>query len=145
MPFIFYYVIVCILLSSIVGVVGSLFLKTLIDDYITPLLGVTNPDYTGLLTAILTMALTVLYTFIGLKLFGADCFGLLPCAGVVFIGMFIGKTLYKNKKSLMPKLDGTWKKPFVFVGNNALLIYLLHQVVSVAIIVLLYLIAGYRL
>ena len=30
-------VIICILLSSIVGVVGSLFLKTLIDDYITPL------------------------------------------------------------------------------------------------------------
>ena len=51
-----FFVIICILLSSIVGVVGSLFLKTLIDDYITPLLGVTNPDYTGLLTAILTMA-----------------------------------------------------------------------------------------
>ena len=51
-----FFVIICILFSSIVGVVGSLFLKTLIDDYITPLLGVTNPDYTGLLTAILTMA-----------------------------------------------------------------------------------------
>ena len=51
-----FFVIICILFSSIVGVVGSLFLKTLIDDYITPLLGVTNPDYTGLLTATLTMA-----------------------------------------------------------------------------------------
>ena len=52
----FLFVLVCILLSSIVGVIGSLFLKTLIDEYITPLLGVANPDYSGLLTAILTMA-----------------------------------------------------------------------------------------
>ena len=54
------FVTICIILSSVVGVIGSLFLKTLIDDYITPLLGVTNPDYTGLLTAILTMALIYL-------------------------------------------------------------------------------------
>lgn len=82
---------------------------------------------------------------LGYKLFGADCFGLLPCAGVVFVGMFIGKTIYKDRKSIMPKLDGKWKLPFTFIGNNALLIYLLHQVVSVVVIFILYLIAGYRL
>ena len=49
------FVIICIILSAVVGAIGSLFLKTLIDDYITPLLGVANPDYSGLLTAILTM------------------------------------------------------------------------------------------
>ena len=26
---------------------------------------------------------------LGYKLFGADCFGILPCGGVVFVGMFI--------------------------------------------------------
>ena len=82
---------------------------------------------------------------LGYKLFGADCFGLLPCAGVVFVGMFIGKTIYKDRKSIMPKLDGKWKLPFTFIGNNALLIYLLHQVVSVVFIFILYFIAGYRL
>lgn len=82
---------------------------------------------------------------LGYKLFGADCFGILPCGGVVFVGMFIGKTVYKNKESIIPKLDGKWKIPFTFVGNNALLIYLLHQVVSVIVIFLLYFIAGYRL
>ena len=82
---------------------------------------------------------------LGYKLFGADCFGLLPCAGVVFVGMFIGKTIYKDRKSIMPKLDGKWKLPFTFIGNNALLIYLLHQVVSVVVIFILYFIAGYRL
>lgn len=82
---------------------------------------------------------------LGYKLFGADCFGLLPCAGVVFVGMFIGKTIYKDRKSIMPRLDGKWKLPFTFIGNNALLIYLLHQVVSIVVIFILYFIAGYRL
>ena len=31
-------VVICILVSAVAGVAGSLFLKTLIDDYITPLL-----------------------------------------------------------------------------------------------------------
>ena len=51
-----FFVIVCILISSVVGVIGSLFLRTVIDEYITPLLGVSNPNYSGLLTAIITMA-----------------------------------------------------------------------------------------
>ena len=45
-------VFICIILSSIANVVGSLFLQTLIDDYITPLLEIENPVYTGLLKAI---------------------------------------------------------------------------------------------
>ena len=45
-------VFVFILLSAIANVVGSLFLKTLIDDYIEPLLAVENPVFTGLLKAI---------------------------------------------------------------------------------------------
>ena len=51
-----FFVIICILISSVIGVIGSLFLRTVIDEYITPLLGVANPNYSGLLTAILTMA-----------------------------------------------------------------------------------------
>lgn len=45
-------VVLCILISSVAGVVGSLFLQTVIDDYITPLLQVSNPVFTGLLKAI---------------------------------------------------------------------------------------------
>ncbi len=45
-------VFVFILLSAIANVAGSLFLKTLIDDYIEPLLAVENPVFTGLLKAI---------------------------------------------------------------------------------------------
>ncbi len=49
-------VIICIIVSSLANVLGTLFLRTLIDDYISPLLGVQNPVFTGLLKAISIMA-----------------------------------------------------------------------------------------
>ena len=48
---------VCILASALTGVAGSLFLRILIDDYITPLIGMEHPVFTGLLQTIFTMAL----------------------------------------------------------------------------------------
>ena len=45
-----------IIISSICHVYGQLFLQTLIDDYITPLIGVENPIYTSLFQAIGFMA-----------------------------------------------------------------------------------------
>lgn len=50
------FVMVCILISSIAGVMSSLFLKTLIDDYISPLLLEAVPNYAGLLQIIIVMA-----------------------------------------------------------------------------------------
>ena len=52
----FVVVILCILVSAVASVSGSLFLGTLIDDYITPLLAMANPDFSGLLRVILMMA-----------------------------------------------------------------------------------------
>lgn len=53
----FFMVAVCILISSLAGVIGTLFLKTLIDDYITPLLGVDVPNFTPLLKMLGVMAI----------------------------------------------------------------------------------------
>lgn len=53
----FIVVLVCILLSALVSVAGSIFLRVLIDDYIEPLLLESAPVFTGLLQAILIMAL----------------------------------------------------------------------------------------
>ena len=50
-------VLVCILISAVAGVAGSMFLEVLIDDHITPLLAMENPVFTGLLRAIGTMGL----------------------------------------------------------------------------------------
>ena len=53
-------VIICIIINSLASVAGTMFLRTLIDDYITPLLGMENPVFTGLLKAIGMM--TVIYS-----------------------------------------------------------------------------------
>ncbi len=49
-------VFVCIIISSLATVASQLFIKSLIDDYITPLIGVENPVYTNLIHFLLIMA-----------------------------------------------------------------------------------------
>ena len=49
-------VILGIFVSVLANVRGSLFMQTLIDDYITPLIGAASPDFTPLLKALATMA-----------------------------------------------------------------------------------------
>ena len=60
-------VVICILISVLANVQGTLFLKTLIDVYIMPLIGSDNPDFSGLLHAIVRVggfyAIGVLSTF----------------------------------------------------------------------------------
>ena len=49
-------VMVCIIVTAMVQTTGSKFTQTLIDDYITPLMGMNNPDLSGLVGAVLQMA-----------------------------------------------------------------------------------------
>ena len=48
-------VLVCIVVSSLASLASSLFTRTLIDDYITPLTGALNPDYGPLAVALLKL------------------------------------------------------------------------------------------
>ena len=61
------FVLVCIVLNAIATAAAATFLGRIIDDYIAPLLLEANPDFGGLLTAILQMAalyiLAILATF----------------------------------------------------------------------------------
>ena len=52
----FFLVLICIVVSSVVNVISSMFLKTLIDSYIMPLVEQTNPDFAKLTKALTTMA-----------------------------------------------------------------------------------------
>ncbi len=52
----FIVVIACIMVSALASVRGTVFLKTLIDTYIAPYIGMQNPDMSGLKTALLQMA-----------------------------------------------------------------------------------------
>ena len=49
-------VLVCIVVSSLASLASSLFTRTLIDDYITPLTGALNPNYGPLAVALLKLA-----------------------------------------------------------------------------------------
>ena len=75
---------------------------------------------------------------IGTKQFGSEWVGMFPNAAFIFIGAFIGQTVYKDKKSIFAKYDKendvtTNEKlnrktaPFLFFGHHTVLIYLLHQ------------------
>lgn len=54
------FVVACILLSAVASAASSLFLQSLIDDYITPLLGSSAPVFTQLLKALISMAVIYL-------------------------------------------------------------------------------------
>ena len=49
-------VMICLILTALSNVVGMTFLQTIVDDYVTPLLKVDNPDFSGLAGVILQMA-----------------------------------------------------------------------------------------
>ena len=51
------FVVICILLSAIASAASSVFLQTLIDDYIVPLLGTDNPVFDGLIKALITIGI----------------------------------------------------------------------------------------
>lgn len=53
-------VVICIILSAVASAVSSLFLKTLIDDYISPLLLQAEPDFSGLFRMICIMGVIYL-------------------------------------------------------------------------------------
>ncbi|MBP2033292.1 ATP-binding cassette subfamily B protein [Clostridium algifaecis] len=55
--FLFFIVVAAIIVSALANVIGTLFLKNLIDDYIMPLLKKSNPNFGPLLKMITTMAL----------------------------------------------------------------------------------------
>ena len=58
-------VVICIFASVLANVQGTMFMKSLIDDYITPLLGKADPDFGPLMQAIMRVA--------GFYLLGVSC------------------------------------------------------------------------
>lgn len=50
-------VFICLVVNALCNVQGTLFMQSLIDDYIKPMLGMTNPDFTGLFYALCRVAM----------------------------------------------------------------------------------------
>lgn len=68
---------------------------------------------------------------------GGDYFPLIPYLGYAFGGAAVITLLYGGGKSLFPKGDGAWNRPFRFVGRHTLLIVIVHQVVNMLLLALL--------
>lgn len=60
---------------------------------------------------------------------GSDYFPVFPGLGWFLIGAGLGKTVYRKKASLLPRVNSDFflLRFFRFCGRNSLLIYLLHQ------------------
>ena len=85
---------------------------------------------------------------LGTKYFGSDWIGLFPNLGYMFLGAFVGETLYKNRKSIFGKYNETLNKcsyPVVFAGRYSIWFYLSHQIIYIIILGAIALIMGAQL
>ena len=69
----------------------------------------------------------------------ADYFPLLPNLGFFLLGAVLGRTVYRSKASLLPRVSekNIIRRSLCFVGKQSLWIYLLHQPVLAGICMLL--------
>ena len=69
----------------------------------------------------------------------SDFFPLLPHLGWFLLGACLGRTLYREKKSLLPNFpsDNILVRFFRWCGTHSLWIYLIHQPVLYLIVSLL--------
>lgn len=67
-----------------------------------------------------------------------DYFPLLPFLGFFLLGAALGKTVYREKRSLFPGVDTGKKLPrlFCFPGRHSLPLYLLHQPLITGVLLL---------
>ena len=65
-----------------------------------------------------------------------DFYPLFPWFGVFLIGTIIGKTVYKEKKSILQK---PYRKNFLsFLGRHSLIVYLIHQPIFLLILYIIF-------
>lgn len=66
------------------------------------------------------------------QFWGVDYLAFFPDFGWFLIGAFLGRFLYKEKKTLFPSVNAKWVSPITFCGRNSLWIYVLSQIVMFA-------------
>ena len=79
------------------------------------------------------------FGFVPKEFSSSDYFPLLPNLGFFLMGVVMGKTLYKNKTTLFPKISTqNWLvKSLIWIGKWSLPVYMLHQPVLAGIAVIL--------
>lgn len=93
---------------------------------------------------------------IGLNYYGSDWLPLFPYLGYMFIGGFIGQTVYKNKESLLHFIKSKTEistnqkvnhhtRGITFFGKHSIWFYIFHQPVYILIILIIALIMGCKI
>lgn len=82
--------------------------------------------------------------FVGKILLGPDSYSFPYYGGQVFIGVFLGKLLYPERKPLLFK-KGYSNNPLTFVGRHALIVYIAHQVIVPLVLGVILLLCGYSI
>lgn len=74
----------------------------------------------------------------------SDYFPMLPYLGFFLLGAVLGKTVYRNKESLLPNVNerNIFVRFLLFCGKNSLWIYLLHQPILSGIFSLILMVRG---
>ena len=68
--------------------------------------------------------------------YSADFWPVFPHLGFFMLGIVLGRTAYREKKPLLPKLQGKGRF-FAFVGRHSLILYLAQQPVTMGVLYLL--------
>lgn len=69
---------------------------------------------------------------------GGDYLPFFPDFGWFLVGAFLGKALYKWRRTHFPSVNPKWVAPVTFCGRNSLWVYLLSQIVMFAFVYLLH-------
>lgn len=79
---------------------------------------------------------------LGITEIGSDCFPFPATAGQVFVGVWLGKRLYRERRSRMTKRYHN--NPVTFVGRHSLWVYFAHQLLLPILLSLLLVCLGYH-
>lgn len=69
---------------------------------------------------------------------GGDYLNFLPDFGWFLVGVFLGRIIYREKKSVFPSVNAKYVAPITFCGRHSLWVYFISQVVMYGFIYLLH-------
>ena len=93
--------------------------------------------------SILDVCKVVLGQFIGVYECGGDTMPILFNGGQILVGVYLGKVLYKSRKSIFNKEYSS--NIITYFGRNSLVIYFLHQIILPIFLSLILLVLGFKL
>ena len=69
---------------------------------------------------------------------GSDYLAFLPDFGWFLVGVFLGKFIYKERKTVFPSVDARYVSPITFCGRHSLWVYFISQIVLFGFVYLLH-------